>query len=389
MEELLKNKFMIKILVIDDEPGIAELLSDELGLQGYTVVTAPDGEKGLELIRKQKFQLVITDIKMPNLDGIQVLYEIKRIDPSIEVIIITGYGTITTAVDAMKHGAYDFIQKPLNINEITLLVEKAIERIEMKAMLDIYEASMSIISAVKLEDLLPVLTELSMKVLKADDVSIMIENENKELTFLALRGIENDGEGKEIRLNLSRQYYAEVKEKNKSVLADEFPGDVTAALKNKIESVMICPLTEKGRVSGMLFAARTLNKTKFIEADLFHASIFATQISRSLDNAKLYKKLENKIDELNQAYAQLLTVQSNPVSRGKLEVVGRLFSDIAHKLNNGLSVVIGLSDILLENENEKDKKKDLLYIKTQAQECSKIVTDIITASKAIDNREKR
>src|SRR3989339_972122 len=116
MEEFRNNRFLVKILVIDDEPGICNLLSYELSLQGYSVVTAMDGDKALELIRKEKFQLIITDIKMPNLDGMQVLYEVKRLDPSIEVIVITGFGTIMTAVDAMKHGAYDFIQKPINLD---------------------------------------------------------------------------------------------------------------------------------------------------------------------------------------------------------------------------------------------------------------------------------
>src|SRR4051812_40156660 len=115
-----------RILVIDDEHTIRELLRNELGRQCYAVDVAVDGEEGIAKVRQEKYDIVISDIKMPRMDGMQALSEIKKISPETEVIMITGYATVENAVQAMKSGAYDFIQKPFNLEELSVLIEKAL-----------------------------------------------------------------------------------------------------------------------------------------------------------------------------------------------------------------------------------------------------------------------
>jgi len=117
-----------KILVMDDEQGILDLLSYELGSRGYLVEKACNGEEGIEKIKKEKFQIIISDVKMPKLGGLEALSAIKEIDPSVEVIMTTGFGTIDMAVEAMKKGAYDFISKPYNLDELCSRIEKALEK---------------------------------------------------------------------------------------------------------------------------------------------------------------------------------------------------------------------------------------------------------------------
>ena len=134
----LKDKNDIRVLVVDDEQGMRDLLSYELGSQGYQVVTAIDGVDAIEKIRQSKFQLVITDLKMPRMGGMETLEEIKKIDPSIEVIMATGFGTIEVAVSAMKSGAYDFVQKPYNLHEISALIDKALEKSQLRALIALY-----------------------------------------------------------------------------------------------------------------------------------------------------------------------------------------------------------------------------------------------------------
>ena len=107
----------IKILVVDDELGIRDLLSSELSARDYLVVTAADGAEAVERVKNEKFNLVISDVMMPRMNGLELLDALKKLDPDIEVIVSTGYGTIQTAVNAMKKGAYDFIQKPFNLDE--------------------------------------------------------------------------------------------------------------------------------------------------------------------------------------------------------------------------------------------------------------------------------
>src|SRR3989338_4728616 len=170
----LKDKNEIRVLVVDDEQGIRDLLSFELGSQGYQVITANDGVDALEKIRRNKFHLVITDLKMPKMGGIETLEEIKKIDPNIEVIMATGFGTIEVAVDSMKKGAYDFVQKPYNIHEISALIEKALEKSQLRALIALYESSKAIFSTVKLNELLEIIMDLMQKVLLADEGSLML-----------------------------------------------------------------------------------------------------------------------------------------------------------------------------------------------------------------------
>jgi signal transduction histidine kinase len=118
----------VRILVIDDESGIRDLLSQELSLEGHKVVVACNGKEALEQIRSGQFQLALCDINMPDMSGLEVLEAIRQVQPEMEVLMMTGYGTVETAVSAMKKGAYDFIQKPFDLGEMLALVDKCLEK---------------------------------------------------------------------------------------------------------------------------------------------------------------------------------------------------------------------------------------------------------------------
>jgi two-component system response regulator HydG len=116
------------ILLVDDHKPFRDSLAKILGGEGFRVFPASDGEEALELLRKEFIHLVLTDLKMPKMDGVELLKVAKTIRPDIEVILITGYGTVDTAVTAMKDGAFDYIQKPFKPREILKLVRKAVEK---------------------------------------------------------------------------------------------------------------------------------------------------------------------------------------------------------------------------------------------------------------------
>ncbi len=116
------------ILVVDDDPYIQEALGDRLESLGYRVTRASDGKQALELIDHQDPQMVFLDIEMPGMKGLDVLREIRAREKDFPVVMITAYGSVDLAVEAMKEGAYDFIPKPFKANHIALVVEKALER---------------------------------------------------------------------------------------------------------------------------------------------------------------------------------------------------------------------------------------------------------------------
>ncbi|MDI6733379.1 MAG: sigma-54 dependent transcriptional regulator [Planctomycetota bacterium] len=116
-----------RILVIDDEEIVREALSDWLKKFGYYVETAENGTKGLEKIRSANWHIMLVDLKLPDTNGLEILREVRQIQPSAIVIIITAYATVDTAIQAMKDGAYDYIVKPFDPDEINLIINKVLE----------------------------------------------------------------------------------------------------------------------------------------------------------------------------------------------------------------------------------------------------------------------
>jgi len=121
-------KQTISILIVDDEETFREVLAKELRLSGYEVVTAPSGAEGEAWLRQRDFDIALVDIKMPDIDGLDLLATVKRDFPFTEVIILTGHGTVERAIKAMKLGAYDFLMKPCRLDELEAVLEKAWER---------------------------------------------------------------------------------------------------------------------------------------------------------------------------------------------------------------------------------------------------------------------
>lgn len=119
---------MAKILVIDDQKSIRNTLKDILGYESHTVEVAENGEDGIEMYNSSKYDVVLCDIKMPNMDGMEVLDKIVNHENDAPVIMISGHGNIDTAVEAIKKGAYDFIEKPLDLNRLLVTIRNAIEK---------------------------------------------------------------------------------------------------------------------------------------------------------------------------------------------------------------------------------------------------------------------
>jgi len=116
-----------KILIVDDELIMRESLAGWLERDGYVIETAASGEEGLERLKETRFDILLVDIKMDGMSGLDVLEKVKSTDPDVAVVMITAYGSISTAIDAMKKGAYEYLLKPFDPNELGVLIEKIIE----------------------------------------------------------------------------------------------------------------------------------------------------------------------------------------------------------------------------------------------------------------------
>jgi nitrogen regulation protein NR(I) len=121
-----------QVLIVDDEPNLRKILSAQLTRDGYDALTAEDGEQGLHLLREHHIDLIITDLKMPKVDGMTLLKRALEIEPELPVVLITAHGTIDTAVEALKRGAFDFVTKPFDKDEVRQIVAKALKTRELR-----------------------------------------------------------------------------------------------------------------------------------------------------------------------------------------------------------------------------------------------------------------
>ena len=126
-----KTNDMAKILVIDDEKSIRNSMKEILAFEGHEVVLAENGMEGVVAVKTEKPEIIFCDIKMPKMEGIEVLQRIKEFTPEIPVIMISGHGTIDTAIEAIKKGAYDFIEKPLDLNRILITIKNATDKSQL------------------------------------------------------------------------------------------------------------------------------------------------------------------------------------------------------------------------------------------------------------------
>ncbi len=171
-----------KILVVDDEHLIRWTLEQHLGKEGYDVYTAEDGEKALQMAADLTPELVLLDNQLPGIQGIEVLGKIKEIDKDIIVIMITAHGLLETAVKAMKLGAYDYISKPFNLDEITLTIRKALETVSLREEVKLLKEQQKTTSGAcniigKSRAILNVL-EMIQKIALSDASTVLIQGES-------------------------------------------------------------------------------------------------------------------------------------------------------------------------------------------------------------------
>lgn len=129
---------MARVLIVDDDESLRTVLSEAVRSFGHEVETAADGVEALERYKQDQIDLVITDLKMPGMDGLELLQKVKEIRPDAVVLMVTGYPTIDSAVQAIKHGAYDYITKPFKFEDVEVVIRRAVEKKKLLEQLGLF-----------------------------------------------------------------------------------------------------------------------------------------------------------------------------------------------------------------------------------------------------------
>jgi signal transduction histidine kinase/CheY-like chemotaxis protein len=374
---LVDNKF--SMLVVDDEQDVRDYLGRGLNRRGYNVLEASSAEEAIEKVRSNDVDLVLLDVKLPNMDGVQALEEIKKINPEIEAIMITGHGTIESATESMKKGAYDYVEKPLSIEKIVLMIEKALEKHQLKELVALYEISKAIFSTIEMNDLLEIIVDLTMRVLQADDTSVMLFDEQNKLYIAISYGLEEQIR-RDTRLAVGERIAGWVAEYKQSLLLlnglkDDFRFEGVRG-REEIKSSLVIPLLKNDKLLGILTVNRMRIVNNFNKGDLYKANIFASLVSLALDNANLYKEfrkaqdqvvktnaeLLNNVIDLRKSNAELQNSQRQLVQSTKMAALGRLVADMAHEVNNPLMIISGRAQLSLMEEINNEKVKSNIEI---------------------------
>src|SRR3989442_1776505 len=178
---LLAGPIAASILVIDDEPQLRDLLEQALTGLGYGVDLAEDGKQAVEKVKGARFDVAICDLKMPGIDGLETIRRIQAIHRDIQFIVITAHGTLESAIESLRVGAFDFLQKPVVLKDLLFSVGSALERRELLERLALYELSRTIFSTLEPDELYARVVKAAIEILGADDASLMLLDENREL----------------------------------------------------------------------------------------------------------------------------------------------------------------------------------------------------------------
>jgi response regulator RpfG family c-di-GMP phosphodiesterase len=172
-----------RVLVVDDEKFIRDILADFLGMEGYEVRTAEDGIAALHEMGRNPYDVVISDLKMPKMGGIELLDEIAKRSPNVLTVIMTGFGTVETAIDAMKRGAYDYVLKPFKVEEVVHIIQRALEKqrlsaenLRLKEAVSLYKVSEAIAASLSLDEVMATVADTALHEIRADFVSTWLDD---------------------------------------------------------------------------------------------------------------------------------------------------------------------------------------------------------------------
>lgn len=304
---------METILVIDDELFMRRLCDDMLSLRGFRVLTAENAKEGMAKLEQGGIDVVLLDIMMPELSGLEFLPIIKKTDPDVFVIIITAYATLENAIEALKKGAYDYIRKPFRPHELYHSVDKAISRrrielenkrliqdlqVKVKELATLNRVGEYIHSLVEIDRLLEKIVLSIAAVMGVEIVSIMlIEKETQEMVIRAATGLPEEV------VRMTRQKVGQgiagwVAEKGEPLLIHDIEKDSRFAKlasdgKYKTKSLLSVPLLTKAGVIGVLNVNSKATGETFNEHDLELLTTFSSQAAAAIENAELYARVKD------------------------------------------------------------------------------------------------
>lgn len=309
-ENLIELKKGIrKILVVDDERNITDILATILKSRGYSVGTADNGKDAIEILKKESYDLVISDIRMPKMDGLTLLKEINKLKKDIITILLTGFATIDTAVESMKLGAFDYVVKPFDVTEIINVIAKAdrlfrkkSESIQLKEMASLYHISEAISHGSDLNNIFKIVINAISKEVDADAITLYLKNEKRGIFELKIRGYKSKNEiwTRYFIKNVAEDKINNLFKESKSIhLYGEWLSEAGIFINrtNPLSAMISIPMRIKNRIIGVLNAYSFTRGHIFTEGQEKTLFIFSNSIAVAVETKRLYENLQQTFSE--------------------------------------------------------------------------------------------
>jgi len=372
------NLGKVRIAVVDDEEVMRRLVTEVLKGEGYEVSPFSNAMEALERAKKENFDLILTDLKMPEMDGMELIKSAHKVNPDIGAIFMTGYASLSSAREAVKEGAYDYILKPFDLNEVRKSVAKAIEKRiteqekarekELNRLLDLDK---KMFRSGDLKDLLKLsLTFALMQSNAAKGSIIFLDEKDKNLRIVLMDDLSKHI-FREEKLDISPEVVEILNAGTDLIQAEKVTqhGIFYNLQKEYPDISILKDLLKEGERAVSLFIRRekktlgllTLNQNSadriFSGRVMKLLSIVAEQTTLSLENLIL-------LEESRQSYRELKELQEQLIQMEKMATRGQQSAGIGHELNNYLTVVIGnLQKLELSlNKGEFDQLKGYLEL---------------------------
>ncbi len=329
------------ILVVDDEFSIREILNDVLSNEGFTIYTAENGIEALKIIKESSPDLVITDMKMPKMGGMELLYQINSMRNKVITIMMTGFATVETAVEAIKKGAYDYIMKPFQFSDLLRVIEHALEKqrliqenLELKETMALYDISRAISSHLDMEIVLSMLLSALLKEGDADAVTMHMRDMILDISIMN-KVVAKDArfERKANDLIPPQEALSMIANKdwlslNRKEIVDAFP---SVASSDDLESVLMLPIRIKNESTGFVALFSFSQGYHFTEGQKKALSILVNNVSVAVENARLYRDIVSILDDTVKSFARTLDAKDKYAS-GHSERVTRYALIIARSM---------------------------------------------------------
>ncbi|MDH7498976.1 MAG: response regulator [candidate division NC10 bacterium] len=313
----------LRALVAEDEAAVRRLCGRILEGMGYQTVMASHGLEALKAAEGEPFEIVVADIRMPDLDGIELLKSIKKMSPETEVIVITGYATLENAIEALREGAADYIRKPFSANELQGVIQKcekrrrsAEERSHLREILAIHELSLALGSTRSLEQIMGLFLELAARAMRSGKaLLLLLEGNTGMLRVAACKGFAQQAvEGLRVPLGETALGHALAKEKPSLVehLAED-PLLAKLSENGKSPRSLLCaPLVTRGKIMGGLLLYPRENGEPFSPGEERALSIMAYQAAIAVENAQLLESHQRRVVELTKIHEMASMLESPP-----------------------------------------------------------------------------